>query len=260
MYQGLEITVEPNPDGNPIPSNTVAYRVTLPINGFMHVRHVLYQYSDTPNQIGFIIGLRTDTHLVNSLAQEMLVAYQSGDEARVRSLAEGMQNMISGSKSENHKDWDGDGNINDPGDGFGLLLNGDNEGYIQGTYSHAEFAASSSDATENMRLHGEHVKIAATNVGNWTTTLRDQLILILRLSLSTQMEGMEIRSAVALANQIENGSDVNGNENIEPIPGEGGAKTAYDHAYYMADMVISRRPARHRRFCAECRSRGGDAI
>jgi hypothetical protein len=203
----------------------------------MHVRHVLYQYSDTPNQIGFIRGLRTDTNLVNSMAQEMLVAYQSADEARVRSLAEGMLNVISGSDSENYKDWDGDGNINDPGDGFGLLLNGDNEGYIQGTYSHAEFAASSSDATENMRLHGEHVKIAATNVGNWTTTLRDQLTLLLGAPFNPEMEGI-IRNAAALANQIENGFDVNGNENIEPIPGEGGAKTAYEHAYYMADMVI----------------------
>jgi hypothetical protein len=32
--------------------------------------------------------------------------------------------------------------------------------------------------------------------------------------------------------------DVNGNEKIEPISGEGGAVTAYDHSYYMADMLI----------------------
>jgi hypothetical protein len=43
---------------------------------------------------------------------------------------------------------------------------------------------------------------------------------------------------VALANHIESGFDVNGNETVEPIPGEGGAKTAYNHAYYMADMLI----------------------
>ena len=30
----------------------------------------------------------------------------------------------------------------------------------------------------------------------------------------------------------------NGNEIIEPIAGEGGALTAYQHAYYMADMPI----------------------
>jgi hypothetical protein len=32
--------------------------------------------------------------------------------------------------------------------------------------------------------------------------------------------------------------DINGDENIEPITGEGGALIAYEHAYYMADMLI----------------------
>jgi hypothetical protein len=88
-----------------------------------------------------------------------------------------------------------------------------------------------------MKIHGEHVKISATNVGGWTTTLRDQLMLILQSPFAPEMEGM-IRNSVALANHIEAGFDINGNETIEPIPGEGGAKTAYDHAYYMADMLI----------------------
>ncbi|HSJ87945.1 MAG TPA: protein kinase, partial [Anaerolineales bacterium] len=237
MYHGLEITVEPKPDGNPIPSNTVAYAVTMPSAGFTHVRHLLYQFADTPNQTGFIRGLRTDTTLVNTLSQDLLAAYQANDEAKVRSLSEGMLNVIVGKQSENHKDWDNDGKVNDPGDGFGLLLNGDSEGYIQGAYSHADLATTAADATQNMKVHGEHVKIAATNIGGWTTTLRDQLILILQTPFAPAMEGL-IRNAVALSNQIENGFDVNGNENIEPIPGEGGAKTAYDHAYYMADMLI----------------------
>ena len=63
------------------------------------------------------------------------------------------------------------------------------------------------------------------------------MILILHSPVNADTEGM-IRNAVALANQIQNGFDVNGNENIEPIPGEGGTTTAYDHAYYMAHMLI----------------------
>jgi hypothetical protein len=148
-----------------------------------------------------------------------------------------MLNVIVGKQSEIYKDWDNDGEIKDPGDGFGLLLNGNSIGYIQGSYTHADLALKAPDATENMKVHGEHVKICATNVGSWTTTLRDQLILILQTPSGPEMDGM-VRNAVALANHIENGVDVNGNENIEPIPGEGGAKTAYDHAYYMADMLI----------------------
>jgi len=237
MYQGLEVTVEPNPDNNPNPSNNVAYAVHLPPNGFMHVRHLLYSFNGTPNQIGFLDGLTADANLLNTTAQDMLTAYQAGDEAKVRSQAEGMLNTIVGTQSDGHKDWDNNGTVNDPSDRFGLLLNGNNVGYIEGTYTHANLSMTSTDATQNMKVHGEHVKISATNVGGWTTTLRDQLILILQSPFNPAMEGM-IRNSAALANQIENGFDVNGNENIEPIPGEGGAKTAYQHAYYMADMLI----------------------
>ena len=57
--------------------------------------------------------------------------------------AEGMINLIVGNQSPEYKDWDNNGTINDPGDGFGLLLNGDNEGYIQGTFTHANLALTS---------------------------------------------------------------------------------------------------------------------
>lgn len=47
-----------------------------------------------------------------------------------------------------------------------------------------------------------------------------------------------IRELVALADKIRNGIDIYGDEKIEPVSGEGGAITAYEHVYYMADMVI----------------------
>ena len=241
MYHGLEITTEPDPDNNPIPSNNIMSFAILPQNGFSHVRHLLYSFNATPNQIGFIHGLDNNTQLLQQIAALMLDSYQSGNEALVRSQAEGMVNLIVGDQSTDYKDWDENGTINDPGDGFGLLLNGDNEGYIQGTFTHANLSQTSPDATENMLVHGEHVKIAATNIAKWTPTLRDQLILILETPFNPAMEGM-IRNAVALANQIQNGVDINGNENIEPIPDEGAAETAYDHAYYMADILIPPSP------------------
>ena len=125
-----------------------------------------------------------------------------------------------------------------PEDGEAMaLFNGEQLGYIQGTFSHADLALTSEDATQNMLTHGEHVKLSAENVSNWTAQLRGQLITFLENPSGPDREAL-IRQAVALANQIRNGRDVNGNENIEPVIGEGGAVTAYDHAYYMADMLI----------------------
>jgi serine/threonine protein kinase len=235
-YSALEITLEPN-DGNPIPSNNIAFSVRLPESGLIHVRHLLYSFSATPNQIGFIRGLDTNTKLLADLSAQMLVAFETGNEADLLLQAERMLSLVVGNKSTDYKDWNANGIVDDPGDGYGLLLNEDQLGYIQGTITHADLALTSPDATQNMFTHGGHVKDSALNVGDWTAQLRTQLIAILENPSNPDREAL-IRQAVAMANQIRTGLDVNGNENIEPIPGEGGALTAYEHSYYMADMLI----------------------
>ena len=112
-------------------------------------------------------------------------------------------------------------------------------------------------------VHGQHVALSAQNVGEWTPQLRDLLLSILQSSNGPDSEGM-VRQAVALANQIRNGIDINGNENIEPLPGEGGAITAYQHAYYMADILIFPDSATRSQSCSKriCRkqipTRSGD--
>ncbi|HET9913499.1 MAG TPA: protein kinase, partial [Anaerolineales bacterium] len=147
-YSAIEITIEPDPDENPNSSNNVAFSTRLPAEGFKHVRHLLFSFSATPNQIGFIRGLDADTILLSESAEQMLSSFESGNEAEVLLQAENMLNVIVGSQSEEfYKDWNGDGDIDDPGDGYGLLLNGENLGYIQGTFAHADLALTSPDAT-----------------------------------------------------------------------------------------------------------------
>jgi len=110
--------------------------------------------------------------------------------------------------------------------------------YIQEIFTHADLSLTSPDATRNMLIHGEHVKIYAANIGEWTPQLRDLLIAILESPFdSPDLERM-IGEAVALADKIRNGIHINGDEPIEPISGEGGAITAYEPAYYMAVTVI----------------------
>ncbi|RPJ21660.1 MAG: hypothetical protein EHM33_25510, partial [Chloroflexi bacterium] len=237
-YRTLEITREPDPDPSPNSSNDVAFSASLPPEGLAHIRHLLFSFNATPEKIGFIHGLEADTLLLNESALQMLASFEARDEAGLDLHAERMLNVILGSQSEEYKDWNGDGAVDDPSDGYGLLLNGENLGYIQGTFTHADLSLTSPDATQNMRTHGGHVKDCAANLDVWTPQLRDQLSAILNASFdSPELEGM-IREAVVLADKIRNGIDVNGNESVEPISGEGGAVTAYEHAYYMADMVI----------------------
>jgi hypothetical protein len=237
-YRTLEITREPNPDPSPNSSNEVAFSGSLPPGGLTHVRHLLFSFNATPEKVGFIRGLEADTLLLNESAQKMLASFEAGDEAGLDLHAEGMLNVILGKQSEEYKDWNGNGAIDDPGDGYGLLLNGENVGYIQGTFTHAGLALTSPDATQNMLTQGKYVRDCAANLDAWTPQLRDRLRAILNTSFdSPELEGM-IHEAVALADKIRNGTDVNGNDKIEPVSGEGGAVTAYEQAQYMADMVI----------------------
>ena len=237
-YRAVEITREPDPDPSPNSSSEVAFSASLPPGGLTHVRHLLFSFGATPGKVGFIQGLDAGTRLLDDAAQQMLVSFEARDEAGLDLQAERMLNLILGSQSEEYKDWNGDGVVDDPGDGYGLLLNGENLGYIQGTFTHANLSLTSPDATQNMLKHGSHLKDCATNLDGWTSELRDQLRTLLNTSFdSPEREGM-VRNAVALADKIRNGIDVNGNEKIEPIPGEGGAVTADEHAYYMADMVL----------------------
>jgi serine/threonine protein kinase len=236
-YSALEITIEPN-DSNPNPSNNIAFSVRLPQGGLTHVRHLLFSFGATPNQIGFVRGLDANTRLLTDLSTQMLTAFETGNEAEMLLQAERMLNLVVGNQSvPDYKDWNGNGAIDDPGDGYGLLQNGEQLGYIQGAFAHADLAITSPDATQNMLIHGEHVKACALNVSDWTAQLRTQLIAISEAPASPEREAL-IRQAVAMVNQIRTGVDVNGNENIEPITGEGGAITAYEHSYYMADMLI----------------------
>src|SRR5690606_34661903 len=139
-----------------------------------HVRHLLVSFGATPGQIGFVHGLDIGTLQLEGEAQQMLAAFEGGDDVALRQHAEGMLNLILGNQSPEYQDWNGDGTVSDPSDGFGLLLNGENVGYIQGTFTHANLSLTSPNATQNMLTHGTHVKDCATNLDAWTAQLRDQ--------------------------------------------------------------------------------------
>ncbi len=233
----MEITVEPNPDSSPNPSGDVAYSSGIPGRALTHIRHLLVATDETPNQIGMIDGLKNYSTLINATAENMLTAFEAGKQKDVRSTAEALANLVIGSQDPSHSDWDGNGTIDDPGDGFGLLVNGDQTGYVGGTHHHSSYSATAEDSTPEIRAHDEHVEISIQNIEAWAIALRDASERIAQAPAGADIEA-DVRTAVALASQILNGLDINGNESIEPIVGEGGALTAYQHAYYMADIPI----------------------
>lgn len=242
-YHRLEITLEPLGDTNPNVSDNVAYSSGIPPMALAHLKHLFVSFVETPNEAGLLVGLVTHSHLVDENAQAMLSAYQSKDGPGVQRRAEAIYNLLVGKQGQGYGDVDQNGTTEDPGDGYGLLLNGDSAGYIGGTASHAGFAMDMADASENIKLHGAHVVISAKNVEGWTSELRELTLQIIADPLGAETNTL-IRQAVALSDRILNGRDLNGNERIEPVEGEGGVMVVLEHADYMIDMPVLEGPNR----------------
>jgi hypothetical protein len=69
----------------------------------------------------------------------------------------------------------------------------------------------------------------------WITTIDTDALAL----LNTPTDTAKVQEMVTLANHALNGIDLNGDESIDPVPGEGGAVTAYFHGQLMAALVLA---------------------
>ncbi len=216
-------------------NQTVIAGGALPEKALVHIRHVLFSIGNTPGKIGFALGLRQETDELQRHAQFLKDAFDAGDFRLVKVHAEHIANIIEGSEAH---DINGDGKIQNPGDGFGLLPNGTQDGYIKGMTDHAKLAADSPDATDAIKLHAGHVQIAGENTRVRVQDILDRADAIGKAGgiSDTQQDVLKI---LALAQQVIQGVDTNLDEQVGPIPGEGGVITAYQHAQLMAGVPLA---------------------
>jgi len=238
QYNRMEITLEPKPDDNPNSSRDVVYSAYTPFASLDHIRHLMSTTNETPNEVAVSVGFMTNVTFIKQAADAMAAAYDAGDRAGAQANAEAIVNLIVGKDEITYyNDWDGNGTTSDPSDGYGLLINGEQAGYLDGMIHHASYAADATGANQVALMHAGHVEICIQNLETWTPELRDVALNIARASESQDIEA-DIRMAFSLAEQILNGVDTDGNESIDPIIGECGALGAVEHAAYMADMEI----------------------
>ena len=236
-FDRVYVTIELNSDIDTNPSNLIAYSSALPSEGLAHLRQLLVSSTETLNGTALVQGLSTDIELIDQSARAMQSAYQKGNQAGTRQNAESILNLLAGDQSDDHKDWDGDGQVTDPSNGFGLIPNGTQPGYIQAISSHVDNAVLSVGATQSMTKHGEEVKICAQNLSEWTTQLWDLASIIVTSPLGMDLS-QPVLDSVKLADQLLNGIDTDNDKNIDPIPGECGMSSLYGYAYSMVDLTL----------------------
>ena len=210
----------------------------LPEKALVDVRHLLVSTESTPKQLGFALGLRQQTDLVLQHAQFLHDAVAESNLANLHFHAEHLVNIIEGQQGEHFGDLDGNGKVDNPGDGFGLLQNGE-QGYIKGMSDHAGLAAAAPDATDGIKLHATYVQIADENTRGRLSEIRDIALEVGKASRTSDAADSVLR-IVALAQQTIHGVDLNGDGQISPVKGEGGVLTAYLQAQLMAGIPLSR--------------------
>jgi serine/threonine protein kinase len=237
------------------PTGEVLYSSVFPPESLVHVRHVLVSYDDLPDQgplmqnLWYYSGSYVNRSINGDEFDEdytdgIVQALENDDEALLRTRTEEIINAIVGDMSSQYQDYDGNGVVEDPGDGYGSLPNGDRLGYLQETALHAKYAADAADSTPNIRLYGENVQICLQNITDWTEQILD-----LALRLNETPFGPEMEPTVSelsfLGKQLLSGADTNENGRLnEALPGECGADAAYENAYAMADMFLYPGPGR----------------
>ena len=223
----------------------------LPAQALAHIRHVVYQRSDTPGNIGYAVGLVQQAEALLTHATNAKTWADQNDLGEAKRHTEHAINILVGEDSPLFKDWNGDGQVQNPGDGFGILpgvedRNGDgrvNVGYAKGTHDHIKNAANSPDATENIKARAEQVKASVYNImgrtgdptyPNWAGQLLAKAQEVINATTVAEAQAAAAEM-VQLADLILNGVDANANGKVEPVAGEGGAKTAFLYAQHAAD-------------------------
>ena len=237
LYDTVEVSIESIQDKDAKSSGIVAYSFTLPAEGLTHLRYLLSSYPNTPDQTALIQGLFTDIGTIRDLAIEMQKAADKGDEVGLTLNAEAINNVIVGNQSPSHKDLNNDSQVEDPSDGFGLVLNGRNQGYLEAVYAEVDATVKSAGASQPMIDYGNGSMISVQNLAQWTPELQNLITSILAAQSGPDRKNL-VADAVALANKMLNGIDIDEDGKIDPKPGEGGAQVAYDQVYHMADMPL----------------------
>jgi tRNA A-37 threonylcarbamoyl transferase component Bud32 len=236
QFDHFEITLETNIEDATPDDNVIASSVFPPL-ALEHVRHVLVSIGSTPDGASLIQGLWSAADSVDTSVIELREAYSNGDEETLRLKIEEIINQLAGSKNNDlYKDWNENGSIDDPAQGYGLLLNGD-QGYIPQTIRHAQLAADSPDATRNIIESSRKLRVCIQNMEGWSRETLDLAIQLQSMPFGPEMEAV-ITQIEILSTRVLSGEDANEDGRIDPIPAEGGADTAYEQAYLMSEMPL----------------------
>lgn len=228
-YTGFLITLESAGSAPDQPSSSVVFGGVMTPGILGPARQLLVAGEEAPGQTAYAIGLVEQAEELLLHAREIDSAAQAGDVASMDRHIEHLSAIVAGQGSPDYRDFQGDGFVSDPGDGFGIL------NYARAVIRQAQAAALAPGANEDQKMRAAQLEQAANTVQD----LSNQLIVLRSAAHDSQAASERTvftGKIFELSIRLLNGQDANGNGAIEPDSGEGGVYTAYFQSQYLASM------------------------
>ena len=231
VYSGFRASVEPDFGDGPEMSQEIAFEGALHSAVVPLVREAILKSVERPVR-SLLEGLATEA----ILGQDHLIFARDGFAGDLLAgglgHAEHTINILVGSADDRFGDKNGDGQTQNPGDGYGVL------GYLNALQAKAVAAKEADPSSAELALHADYLQILIQNSLERT----EGIVQLVERSFAQDSAASALTlvdQAQTLYDELQRGSDINGNQRIEPIQGEGGLVLVAQHAGYLANIEVS---------------------
>ena len=208
------------------PAGPAVYSYTVPAGAMAHIRHLV---ADWPpgSGVGILTNLNLQVNVAVTHANLAKASLDAGDLDGVKQHLEHVINAIEGPDGPNYGDVNGDGAVQDFGDGLGVLFHAADS-------KHAGFAAGTVPDDTVFNAHADLVAEYAANATRWSNKAVSQALKIIdstSLPVAAQFLGPGGNTVISLTEAADNGNDL--------TSGAGGAKQAYTEGQLMATYTLA---------------------
>ena len=201
LYDQFFITAESGPATKPSSTMVFSGQIAAVLGG--QVKLLLGSAADTPNQVGYIVGMHDNSDALLAHAAELKTAAARGSLPAMKRHAEHLLNLLEGSKGTDYGDGDRNGAVEDPGDGFGYAV------YAAQAALHAQAMASAPDATAAIKQRAAEMQAQAAFVKKLSDTIIQDSLAVLgasnAASVAAQAAETDGLAAAAVRGQGQDG-------------------------------------------------------
>lgn len=222
VYSRFKVTVEGNNAAAPAPSATTAYQGAVAADVLVPWRALLVVGPDTPlpSRQGLATRLKEEAGDLLGESRNARNAIRDQQRSRARTIDEEMWNRIVGINDAAWSDWDGDRQLENESDTYGILR------YATAIRGVVGSLATNQNIPEDSRVRANAIVVTTNRIVDQAGQIRNLLNVITpNVNLD---DGLVVqRDVVWLAQLINDGYDFNLDGTLERNDGEAGARGIY---------------------------------